>query len=112
MLLRNRKLLIEDTLVSAINGVLAAMEQKKISFSVDCPSDLTVSHDKRWTSEAVFNIVDNAVKYTSAGGCIQVSAKKWEMYLKIDLLDTGRGIPEHSQGAIFDDFIGMKPYMI
>lgn len=95
---------IEDTLVSAINGVLAAIEQKKISFSVDCPSDLTVSHDKRWTSEALFNILDNAVKYTSAGGSIQVRVQEWEMYLKIDLIDTGRGIPEHSQGAIFKRF--------
>lgn len=95
---------IEDTLVNAINGVLAVMEQKEISFSVDCPSDLTVSHDKRWTSEALFNILDNAVKYTSAGGSIQVRVQEWEMYLKIDVIDTGRGIPEHSQGTIFKRF--------
>lgn len=95
---------IEDTLVNAINGVLAVVEQKNIRFSVECPSELTVSHDKRWTSEALFNILDNAVKYTSVGGSVRVSVQKWEMYLKIDVIDTGRGIPEHSQGAIFKRF--------
>lgn len=95
---------IGDTLVSAINGVLAPMEQKEIGLSVDCPSDLTISHDGRWTSEALFNILDNAVKYTSAGGSIQVKVQDWEMYLRIDVTDTGRGIPEHSQGTIFKRF--------
>ena len=102
--LEKQDAVIGDTLVSAINGVLAPMEQKEISLSVDCPSDLTISHYSRWTSEALFNILDNAVKYTSAGGSIQVRVRDWEMYLRIDVTDTGRGIPEHSQGTIFKRF--------
>ena len=102
--LEKQDAVIGDTLVNAINGVLAPMEQKEISLSVDCPSDLTISHDSRWTSEALFNILDNAVKYTSAGGSIQVRVRDWEMYLRIDVTDTGRGIPEHSQGTIFKRF--------
>lgn len=102
--LEKQDAVIGDTLVSAINGVLAPMEQKEISLSVDCPSDLTISYDSRWTSEALFNILDNAVKYTSAGGSIQVRVRDWEMYLRIDVTDTGRGIPEHSQGTIFKRF--------
>ena len=102
--LEKQDAVIGDTLVSAINGVLAPMEQKEISLSVVCPPDLTISHDSRWTSEALFNILDNAVKYTSAGGSIQVRVRDWEMYLRIDVTDTGRGIPEHSQGTIFKRF--------
>lgn len=102
--LEKQDAVIGDTLVSAINGVLAPMEQKEISLLVDCPSDLTISHDSRWTCEALFNILDNAVKYTSAGGSIQVRVRDWEMYLRIDVTDTGRGIPEHSQGTIFKRF--------
>ena len=102
--LEKQDAVIGDTLVSAINGVLAPMEQKEISLSVDCPSDLTISHDSRWTSEALFNILDNAVKYTPSGGSIQVRVRDWEMYLRIDVTDTGRGIPEHSQGTIFKRF--------
>jgi len=95
---------IEETLVTAINGVLAPMEKKGIELTVDCPEGLTISHDSRWTSEALFNLLDNAVKYTSAGGSIHVSVQNWEMYWKIDVTDTGRGIPEQEQATIFKRF--------
>ena len=51
-----------------------------------------------------FNILDNAVKYTPEGGQIRVSVESWEMYVKIDIADTGIGISEQHQGAIFKRF--------
>lgn len=95
---------IADTLAVAINGVLAPMEQKQITLSVDCPEDFMAAHDSRWTSEALFNLLDNAVKYTPSGGSIHVMAQMWEMYVKIDVADTGRGIPESAQATIFKRF--------
>lgn len=95
---------IADTLAAAINGVLAPMEQKQITLSVDCPENLIAVHDSRWTSEALFNLLDNAVKYTPAGGSVHVSVQNWEMYWKIDVTDTGRGIPEQEQATIFKRF--------
>lgn len=102
--LEKKDALIEETLVKAINGILAPMEKKNIELTVHCPEGLTVSHDSRWTSEALFNLLDNAVKYTPAGGSIHVSVQNWEMYLKIDVVDTGRGIPEREQATIFKRF--------
>lgn len=95
---------IAETLVNAINGILAPMEKKNIELTVDCPEWLTVSHDIRWTSEALFNLLDNAVKYTPVGGNISIYAQNWEMYLKIDVTDTGRGISEREQATIFKRF--------
>ncbi|HIQ80520.1 MAG TPA: HAMP domain-containing histidine kinase [Candidatus Scatavimonas merdigallinarum] len=95
---------IEDALAAAINGILALMEKKNITLTVNCPEGLTVFHDSRWTSEALFNLLDNAVKYTPAGGSMGVDVQDWEMYLKIDVTDTGRGIPEREQAAIFKRF--------
>ncbi len=102
--LEKKDAFIEETLVNAINGILAPMEKKNMELTVDCPEKLTISHDSRWTSEALFNLLDNAVKYTPAGGSIHVSVQNWEMYLKIDVTDTGRGIPEQEQAAIFKRF--------
>ena len=93
-----------DTLAQAMSGIVYSAEQKGISVEVQCPEDLRVSHDSKWTGEALFNLLDNAVKYTPAGGKISVSVEQWEMYVKLDVADTGRGIPESRQAAIFRRF--------
>ena len=93
-----------DTLAQAMSGIVYGAEQKGISVEVQCPDDLRVSHDSKWTAEALFNLLDNAVKYTPAGGKISVSVERWGMYVKLDVADTGKGIPESRQAAIFRRF--------
>ena len=93
-----------DTLAQAMSGIVYGAEQKGISVEVQCPDDLRVSHDSKWTAEGLFNLLDNAVKYTPAGGKISVSVERWEMYVKLDVTDTGKGIPESRQAAIFRRF--------
>ena len=93
-----------DTLAMALSGIVYAAEKKNISVTVDCPEDLCLSHDGKWTAEAVFNLLDNAVKYTPAGGAIRISVEQWEMYVKLNVSDTGKGIPESNQAAIFRRF--------
>ena len=93
-----------DTLAAALGGILLNAEKKNIQVSVDCPSDLTLAHDRKWTSEALFNILDNAVKYTPEGGTIRVAVENWELYAKIDITDSGKGIAENRQGMIFKRF--------
>ena len=90
--------------IRVMSGIVYAAERKEIAVSVDCPEDLTVSHDSKWTSEALFNLLDNAVKYTPAGGKIAVSVVLWEMYVEIKVADTGKGISESNQAAIFRRF--------
>lgn len=95
---------IYDTLAAALGGILLNAERKHIAVDVNCKEELTVLHDRKWTSEALFNILDNAVKYTPENGNVHVSVQNWEMYLKIDITDTGKGIPENHQGAVFKRF--------
>ena len=93
-----------DTLAAALGGILFNAEKKQIEVTVDCPETVSAAHDRKWTTEALFNILDNAVKYTPAGGKIHVAVACWEMYVKIDISDTGIGIPEQHQGTIFKRF--------
>lgn len=95
---------IYDTLAQAMSGILYSAEQKKIHVSVECPEDVRVSHDSKWTEEAIFNLLDNAVKYTPTGGSIHVSVAQWEMYVEIKVSDTGKGISESNQASIFKRF--------
>ena len=95
---------IYDTVAQSMSGIVYEAEKKHIDVSVACPENLTVAHDSKWTAEALFNLLDNAVKYTPADGKIDVTVKQWEMYLEIKVTDTGKGISESNQAAIFRRF--------
>ena len=63
----------------------------------------TATIDSKWTQEAIFNIADNAVKYTDKGS-ITISATEFDMFVRVDISDTGKGIPEEEQAKIFGRF--------
>lgn len=96
--------LLYDTLAHAMSGIVYGAEKKEIAVTVDCPDDLRLPHDSKWTAEALFNLLDNAVKYTPAGGRLKVSVEQWEMYVKLDVTDTGKGIVESNQASVFRRF--------
>ena len=102
--LEKRDGLLFDTLAQAMSGIVYSAEKKEITVTVDCPEGLLLSHDSKWTAEALFNLLDNAVKYTPAGGRISVSVEQWEMYVKLDVTDTGKGISESNQASVFRRF--------
>lgn len=60
--------------------------------------------DPKWTAEAVCNLLDNAVKYTPAGGSVTVQTHCYELFCRIDVTDTGPGIPEEEQAKVFQRF--------
>lgn len=68
------------------------------------PTDATAVFDAKWTAEAVCNLLDNAVKYTPARGSIIVQAIAYEMFCRVNVTDTGPGIPEEEQSKIFQRF--------
>ena len=95
---------IYDTIAQSLGSIVLQADKKNIQVSVQCDPSLIVPHDKKWTAEALFNILDNAVKYTGQGGKISVTVERWEMYTKIDISDTGKGIPEEHYAQIFKRF--------
>lgn len=60
--------------------------------------------DPKWTEEAVCNLLDNALKYTPAGGAVTVEVKNYELFSAIRVSDTGPGISEAEQPKIFGRF--------
>ena len=60
--------------------------------------------DPKWTEEAVCNLLDNAVKYTPAGGAVTVEGKNYELFSAVRGTDTGPGISEGEQAKIFGRF--------
>jgi signal transduction histidine kinase len=88
--------------VRACEGPAAA---KNIELSP--PEDgapVTALFDPRWCVEALFNIVENAVKYTPENGRVSVDVVEYEMFARIDVADTGRGIREEDLPKVFGRF--------
>lgn len=92
------------TLANALLSVSAAADRKGIEIAVDCPQPFPVRHDPKWTEEAVFNLLDNAVKYSPEGGTIEVRVEMREAGAYLSVTDHGMGIPEEWQGAVFSKF--------
>lgn len=98
----NNKVL--DTIAIAVNNVFQKAEDKKIEIRVSCRSTIEVCHDPKWTAEAIENLLDNAIKYTSESGKIQINVVSGEMYVEIQVKDTGCGIAADEVNEIFKRF--------
>ena len=90
----------------AASQAKAAAEQKGIALQLHLQqqAEMKALYDLRWTAEALGNLLDNAVKYTPPGGCIQVSATQYELFCRFDVRDNGIGVAEEEQAQIFGRF--------
>ena len=83
---------LRNTLYEVSESIRVKAEQKGLQIEVECPDDIYLYYDAKWTAEAIFNIVDNSVKYTAEGGKIRIHAEPMEIYTKIVIEDNGMGI--------------------
>ncbi len=90
-------------LENAVEQEAPAALAKQITITAG-PFDGSAAFDPRWTGEALGNVVNNAVKYTPPGGRVSVSAQLLDSFCRIDVADTGPGVPEGDQAAVFNRF--------
>ena len=75
--------------------------QKDISFSVSVPDGLEVFADRQMLGTVLRNLLNNAIKYSFAGGQIFISAEKLISVVRLSVSDRGIGIPEHQVETLF-----------
>jgi signal transduction histidine kinase len=90
------------TLQKVYQEFLPKAEAKGLQLLLRDTDEMAV-FDAKWTAEALGNLVDNAIKYTEQGSVV-ISAVAYELFVKIDVKDTGNGIPEVEQAKIFSRF--------
>lgn len=97
----------EDRILELIHDLPhpASAQAKGVEYHiVEEMPDICACFDRKWTVEALSNLVDNAVKYTPFGGKVTVSVQEYEMFVRIDVADTGIGISEEETAKIFARF--------
>ena len=88
---------------SVTEQIAPAAKGKDITILYD-PVSQTAVFDSKWTAEALFNILDNAVKYTPEHGRIEINVKAFEMFSCISVSDSGIGISEEDLDRIWNRF--------
>lgn len=98
----------ENEVFPMICDIIRELEKKAgakgITIANQVDEAMTASFDKKWTAEALFNILDNAVKYSPPGSQVKITAESYEMYAAIKITDEGKGIGEEEIPRIFGRF--------
>lgn len=98
---------VQILLDSALSQAFPKAESKGISLTCE-KTAISAVFDPKWTTEAIYNIVENAIKYTPCGGIVSVCATAYELFARIDITDTGIGISEDETTKIFTRFYRSK----
>lgn len=101
---KKEKVAAAEIVGESLRPLLSVAENKNIEVRVDCPEDIFPLCDKKWMVEAVFNILDNAFKYTPPNGLVNIAVAANEFYAQIKIKDSGPGISESEQAKIFGRF--------
>jgi len=83
--------------------------RRRIEVRSDVPPDTLVSADARALEHVLVNLLDNAVKYSSEGGKVTVTAQSAGDSVTISVMDTGPGIERHHLARIFERFYRVDP---
>ncbi|MBQ6937055.1 MAG: HAMP domain-containing protein [Clostridia bacterium] len=81
---------------------LAEQKHIELSCNADTPVYSKIERDRMW--EAIYNVLDNSIKYTKEGGSVSLNVTKDENSVIIEISDTGIGIASEELYKIFDRF--------
>lgn len=84
-------------------------EDKGVEFAAEFDSDLVVHGNREFVAQALANLIDNAVKYTPAGGAVRVRARRRSSgEVEFSVTDTGPGVPDADRARIAQRFVRLE----
>ncbi|MBO4749619.1 MAG: HAMP domain-containing histidine kinase [Lachnospiraceae bacterium] len=89
---------------AAVSQIRPKAESKGIDIEILPAESVSARCDAKWTQEALFNILDNAVKYSAEHKKITVELKAYELFASISIADEGPGIAEEELPLVFGRF--------
>jgi signal transduction histidine kinase len=84
------------------------MEEKNQTLAMQLPGDVHLSGDRDLLFQAIANLLDNATKYTPAGGSIRIDLARLNGTGRLVIADSGPGIPEAARDKVFQRFFRLE----
>lgn len=95
---------IKETLAAGISSVYAQAQEKNIAITIKEFDNCKLQHNRKWTIEALTNILDNAIKYSPEYTTITIQVEPMELYTRIQVQDQGIGIAREEFNLIFQRY--------
>lgn len=95
---------IEELIQEMVESYIAVAEESQIVLTMSTEPGLPVQADRAMLAEALANLLDNALKFTPAGGAVNVELRRPPGQLMISIQDNGPGIPEWDKEKVLYRF--------
>lgn len=99
-----REVYLGEVAADSVRAVRSLAEQKHVALAFEGTDDLPFQGDEALLRRLFVNLLDNAIKYTPAGGDVTLSAERQNGDYLVTVADSGPGIPAEAQPHIFDRF--------
>ena len=110
LVLRKSRVDVRDAIRDALETVQPAMREARHELRVDLPSEpLPVEADAVRLTQVFSNLLNNAARYTSPGGQIEVVAVREGNLVAVSVIDNGIGISSEMLQQVFDPFTQIRP---
>lgn len=106
--IKPQKYPLKQLVSEAINSVIIKALEKDIEIELVSLDEVPIFVDRKWTLEAISNVLENAIKYSPPQTTIQVRANSLITYVVLEILDEGPGIPKEEQTHIYQRFFRGK----
>jgi heavy metal sensor kinase len=108
-LLSSENVYLEEVAADCAHSVRTLAGEKRMQVSVDAASECLVHGDPALLRRMILNLLDNAIKYTTEGGRVEISCRATPETCEVHIIDSGPGIPPEMQSSIFERFFRADP---
>lgn len=107
--LTRRLVYLDEIVAECVRAVSVIATTRSVSLVTDLRPDVSLAGDDALLRRLMTNLLDNAVRYTPAGGTITVTLARDERVATIAVSDTGPGIPVADRERVFERFVRLDP---
>ncbi|MFP4535834.1 MAG: ATP-binding protein [Spirochaetaceae bacterium] len=95
---------VRDLFDEAVSATEPLLRERSASVEIDAPEELTVNAHPHLLIQALTNLIDNGVKYSDPGGTVRLRGRRENGVIRLEVEDTGWGIPVRDQERVFERF--------